>query len=93
MPLFKILDSCQFYSIYFQADVHLLATLMPKASDLLPYIPKSKLGTDFFYSYECFRLACERLFGCVTCKSRYSRDVPVTQFENEDQDMVVTEVL
>ncbi|XP_064624508.1 uncharacterized protein LOC135485998 [Lineus longissimus] len=76
-----------------KADVQLLATLTPKASNLLPYIPKSKLGTEFFYPYECFRLACERLFGRVSCKSRYSLDISMTEFEDEDQDMVVTEVV
>ena len=47
---------------------------------------------DYFYPYECLRLACERLYGQAACYVQYSKDIPSSEFSNEDQDMVVSEV-
>ena len=71
-----------------EEDSHLVATLLPKTSTFLPRVPHRKL--DYFYPYECFRLACEQLFGHVPCYVQYSDVVPRSEFEDEDSDMVVT---
>ena len=74
-----------------EEDSHLVATLLPKTSTFLPRVPHRKL--DYFYPYECFRLACEQLFGHVPCYVQYSENVPSREFSDETEDMVVTQVL
>lgn len=73
----------------FQAsDSHLVATLLPKTSHFLPRVPSRNL--DAFFSFRCFRVACELLFAQASCFVQYSDGVPATEFEDEDEEMVVT---
>ena len=67
---------------------HLVATLLPKTSHFLPRVRARNL--DYFLSYECFRLACELLYGQVPCYAQYSDVVPKDEFADEDVDMVAT---
>ena len=73
-------------------DVVLLATLYPH-SLARQYLPQIS-GPDSWYPFECFRVACERLYGKATCyaaitKNLQKRDV---EFSKEEQRMVVTQV-
>ncbi|XP_048255603.1 uncharacterized protein LOC124111597 [Haliotis rufescens] len=71
-------------------DVRLTATLMPKYSR---YLPKSmQTSPDMFYSYQCYRLACERLYGQAKCYTMYNNQVPPEEYEEEDLDVVVIKV-
>ncbi|XP_033737030.1 uncharacterized protein LOC117325157 isoform X2 [Pecten maximus] len=72
-------------------DVSLFGVLMPKKSDFLPIPPQR--STDYYYSYECFRLVCERLYGKVHCHSVYNNDIPAREFGNDDLDVIVSKVI
>ncbi|XP_046571813.1 uncharacterized protein LOC124279975, partial [Haliotis rubra] len=68
-------------------DVRLTATLMPKYSR---YLPKSMQTTpDMLYSYQCYRLSCERLYGQSKCYTVYNIQVPPEEYEEKDLDVVV----
>jgi len=73
-------------------EVRLVGTLTPRSSRYLPHVSKAVMS-DYFYPYECLRLACERLYGQAACYVQYSKDIPRSEFSNEDQDMVVSEVM
>ncbi|OWF48857.1 uncharacterized protein LOC110452507 [Mizuhopecten yessoensis] len=72
-------------------DVSLFGVLTPKKSDFLPIPPQRSI--DYYYSYECFRLVCERLYGKVHCHSVYNRDIPEREFEDDDLDLIVSKVI
>lgn len=72
-------------------DVSLFGVLMPRRSDFLPIPPQRR--TDYYYSYECFRLVCERLYGKVHCHSVYSQDIPAREFGGDDLDVIVSQVI
>ncbi|CAH1779960.1 unnamed protein product [Owenia fusiformis] len=72
-------------------DVHLVATLVPKMSGFLPHVAKKK--TDYFLPYECFRLACELLYGQVPCYTEFSKDIPEREFSNKGLEMVATKIV
>ena len=72
-------------------DARLTAVLLPDRSNYLPRYPRRR--PEDYYSYQCYRLACERLFGQVQCYSTYSQNVPSSEFDKEDVNMVVIEVV
>ena len=70
-------------------DVNLLAVLTPKSSAVIPSLSGQKQG---YFPYECFRLACERLYGNVKCFSMFNNGVPREQFQSH-LDAVVTKIV
>ncbi|XP_013408970.1 uncharacterized protein LOC106172706 [Lingula anatina] len=81
----------QMFHFSMPEDVYLVGQLAPKNSQFLPFIPKKRSG--YFYPYECFRLACEQLYGRSGCYTQYSDEIPPREFEDLNQDMVVTKVM
>ena len=71
--------------------MRLIATLIPRSSRYLPRVSKAVMA-NYFYPYECLRLACERLYGQAACYVQYSGDIPRSEFSNDDLDMVVSKV-
>ncbi|XP_041357525.1 uncharacterized protein LOC121374493 [Gigantopelta aegis] len=76
---------------HMKEDARLTAVLLPDMSNYLPRFPRRR--PQDYYSYQCYRLACELLFGQVQCYSMYSQNVPRSEFEDEDLNMVVIEIL
>lgn len=74
-----------------EEDVRLIGVLVPKRSRFLPISPGRK--QNYYFSYECFRLACERLFGKATCYSVYSKELPQKDFKQNDLDVVVSKII
>ncbi|KAL3868487.1 hypothetical protein ACJMK2_041288, partial [Sinanodonta woodiana] len=72
-------------------NVRLIGVLMPKWSRHLPIPPKR--DPSHYLLYECFRLACERMFGAVGCYSVYSKKIPAHEFEdNDDLEVIVSKI-
>ncbi|KAL8586127.1 hypothetical protein ACOMHN_065090 [Nucella lapillus] len=71
-------------------SVQLLATVVPVDSEFLPLPPHK--NKDYFYSADCFREVCERLFGLAACFTVNSADIPPSQFDNDTADLAVTQV-
>ena len=78
------------FSLFQRETAQLLATVVPLHSDYLP-LPPNK-DRSYFYTTQCFRLACERLFGLARCFTVNSLDVPASQFDKQDADLVITQV-
>lgn len=72
--------------------MRLVGTLIPRSSRYLPRVSKA-IVADYFYPYECLRVACEHLYGQAACYVQYSNDIPRSEFSNEDQDMIVSKVM
>ncbi|XP_076093049.1 uncharacterized protein LOC143064244 isoform X1 [Mytilus galloprovincialis] len=72
-------------------DVRLVGVLVPKASRFLP-IPQGR-KQNYYFSYECYRLICERLYGKATCYSVYSKELPQIEFKQKDLDVVVSKII
>lgn len=79
--------SCEFQ----EEDVRLIGTLIPRYSRFLPRPPRSK-NQEYYFSYQCFRLVCERLFGRAACFSVYSTEIPAREYKDPHLELVVTKV-
>lgn len=71
--------------------MRLIGTLIPRYSRFLPRPPRSK-NQEYYLSYQCFRLVCERLFGRATCYSVYSTEIPAREYKDPHLELVVTKV-
>ncbi|XP_062566447.1 uncharacterized protein LOC134228769 [Saccostrea cucullata] len=47
---------------------------------------------DYYYSYQCFRLACERLFGKAVCYTVYSSEIPAREYQDQHMELVITKL-
>lgn len=74
-----------------EEDVRLIGTLIPRYSRFLPRPPRSK-NQEYYFSYQCFRLVCERLFGRAACYSVYSTEIPAREYKDPHLELVVTKV-
>ena len=63
---------------------------MPKHTQFLPLPPYRH--KPYYFSYECLRLTCERLFGVIDCYSQYSDEIPQREFSYDDLEVIVTKV-
>nr|XP_022316740.1 uncharacterized protein LOC111120303 [Crassostrea virginica] len=72
-------------------DVRLVGTLIPRYSRFLPRPPGTRTH-EYYFSYQCFRLVCERLFGRAVCYSVYSSEIPAREYNDPHLELIVTKV-
>ncbi|KAK3089315.1 hypothetical protein FSP39_002676 [Pinctada imbricata] len=78
-------------AIFQVEDVRLIGVVIPKMSRYLP-IPPNR-NRNYYYSYECFRLVCERLYSRAKCYGVYSLEIPTSEYTDSNTEVIVSRVV
>ncbi|XP_071953771.1 uncharacterized protein [Antedon mediterranea] len=72
-------------------EVRVLATVLPRR--LAYHYLRSASGHTSWLPYQCFAVACERLFGVAKCYGAISKNIPDRDLKDKEDDLVVSQIM